>query len=988
MMKKNIISVLLLYFTINFAHSQNIEYTPNNADSCYIMGIAEFNNGNFQIAKKNFEMSWDINDSIQRNEPYISSNVSNWLAYLLYIEGEKEEAKEISIDYCFMPVDQRNTLQSDSIWVLATEDSDTEQSLDFAKKAREIEKAKLGSSHYYIANSDQYIASIYMQMNQWDSAKYYQEEAIGIFEKCIDTDYTQNYIITLLEYIRTSVYLSEKEAYKKTVDKCKLAARKLFGDTSINYAYTLYELSRSNESFNDFVDCISNAKESVSIYSRFLPSKDIEMQLVLCYQLLGNAYGYFNNYQKAKSYLQQANNILEKNKSIGDEILFDIAYYQGKCGEYENSLMTYKKLIDILEKYHLHKNKANNKHAQRLLIYSYLDMAEIFYGQHKLDSTLLYATKGLSLAEKYEFPMKRLEALQTISLCYFHSSQYDKAIEIQEYILNENEGNMTNIYNLMCSYYATNNKQGFYRYANQYYSYEKEEILSSFSNIHEDVRMSYLENGDFERFKNPIRFVHIYSDDDSICSLAYNCELFRKGLLLTSSIEFSRAIAECDKKVQDDYQYLLQVRDELSRPIPDWKRKELEEQEQQLEGLLLKQVPMWAEKNKQLQYSWKDIQSGLKENEIAIEFAEDDLGNEIKMIALIIRKGWDSPKCVVLNEFDCNDDKILSPNNLISQDGSISKSIWGNILTKGQIQDHETIYFSADGFFRIFPIEYLCDPTNPKQTISDRFNVVRLSSTREVCSQKKEKPIASITLYGNLLYNVSEDKKITNSHKYATTQYCAIDNKRSPIMDDSTRAGYKYLYWTKAEIDSIEQYANIYMPQISVSKYELDEGTEESFKQLSNNSTTIIHLASHAFYYNEASLEDGRHSEGILLSGCNTKCVDSLTVEDGILCSSEIELLNLNNTSLVVLSGCNTGLGKTMVDGIGGLQRAFKKAGVGTLIISLWEVSDIATSFFMQNFYKTLFITKSKRNAFNQALKLSKEKFEDPYYWAAFIMLD
>ena len=56
--------------------------------------------------------------------------------------------------------------------------------------------------------------------------------------------------------------------------------------------------------------------------------------------------------------------------------------------------------------------------------------------------------------------------------------------------------------------------------------------------------------------------------------------------------------------------------------------------------------------------------------------------------------------------------------------------------------------------------------------------------------------------------------------------------------------------------------------------------------------------------------------------------------------------------------------------------------------MSLWEVSDIATAYFMQNFYKSLFITKSKRKAFAQAQQLTKNKFESPYYWAAFILLD
>ena len=102
----------------------------------------------------------------------------------------------------------------------------------------------------------------------------------------------------------------------------------------------------------------------------------------------------------------------------------------------------------------------------------------------------------------------------------------------------------------------------------------------------------------------------------------------------------------------------------------------------------------------------------------------------------------------------------------------------------------------------------------------------------------------------------------------------------------------------------------------------------------------------------------------------------------------QIELLNLRNTSLVVLSGCNTGLGANMVDGIGGLQRSFKKAGVKSIIMSLWEVSDIATAYFMQNFYKSLFITQSTRKAFIQAQRLTKNKFGSPYYWASFILLD
>ena len=990
MSNRKTIIILLVCLSSILTLANDIEFTPQYADSCYIKGIAEFRNQNFKEAKMCFDLSWEINDSIQRNEPYLSSNASYWFAYLLYLEGEIEEAQDISVDYCLMPVDQRKTLVSDSLWVLASESPDLRQALSFSKTARSIEVNNLGHRHYYIANSDQHIADIYMQLNQWDSAKYYREEAIDIFEECFDSDYTQNYIKTLLGYIRTCVHLSDFDAYKKTINKCKVTAQRLFGLASINYAYTLYEISRANNYFDDFVDSISNIKEAISVYSLFLPSKEIEMRLVLCYQLLGNAYGYINNYQTAKDYLQKANDILEKDKSIADEILFDIAYYQGKCGEFGEAITTYKKLIHYLEDFYLLQD-TDKEHSQELLVSSYLDLAEIFYHQEKIDSTFEYANKGLSLAQKYNIKSKQLDALQSISLCYFHQLQYDKAIELQEYILNENGEtiNMTNVYNLMWSYYATKNKDGFYKCANEYYSFAKSEILSVFSRIYEKNRLDYLKEGDFDRFSCPIRFARYFSNDDSICSLAYNCELFRKGILLTSSIEFSRIVTENDETIQNEYQQLMRIRERLNRPIQDRKRRELIEKEQQIEGELLKQTPMWADNIRQLQYSWKDVQSALKENEIAIEFAEDITDKKRKtMIALIIRSGWSAPKCVVLNEFNCNDISITNYNNSVFEDISLSNSIWGSIISESQLSDHDNVYFAADGIFRVFPIEHLCNPENPKQTISERFNLVRLSSTREICKHDNDSSLLSISLYGNLQYDISRETKIANSRKYNPSKYCADDNKRSPLMNDSIRSGYKYLYWTKAEIDSIEEYAITYMPQMSISKYELDMGSEESFKALSNKSTSIIHFATHAFYFDTISSGNASPSEGLLLAGCNTICNDSSTVEDGILCSSEIELLNLRNTSLVVLSGCNTGLGPTMVDGIGGLQRSFKKAGVKSIIMSLWEVSDIATAYFMQNFYKSLFITKSKRTAFIQAQRLTKNKFESPYYWASFILLD
>ncbi len=98
--------------------------------------------------------------------------------------------------------------------------------------------------------------------------------------------------------------------------------------------------------------------------------------------------------------------------------------------------------------------------------------------------------------------------------------------------------------------------------------------------------------------------------------------------------------------------------------------------------------------------------------------------------------------------------------------------------------------------------------------------------------------------------------------------------------------------------------------------------------------------------------------------------------------------MDFSKLNLVVLSACGTGLGNPTNDGVYGLQRAFKKAGAQTIIMSLWNVDDNATALMMETFYQELIRTNSKHQAFKKAQKTVREAFEDPYYWSAFIMLD
>ena len=73
-----------------------------------------------------------------------------------------------------------------------------------------------------------------------------------------------------------------------------------------------------------------------------------------------------------------------------------------------------------------------------------------------------------------------------------------------------------------------------------------------------------------------------------------------------------------------------------------------------------------------------------------------------------------------------------------------------------------------------------------------------------------------------------------------------------------------------------------------------------------------------------------------------------------------------------------------------GLQYGFKQAGVNTLVMSLWKVDDEATKLLMTEFYKQLLNGETKRQAFDKAKETVRKdsRYSDPFYWAAFIMLD
>jgi CHAT domain-containing protein len=142
----------------------------------------------------------------------------------------------------------------------------------------------------------------------------------------------------------------------------------------------------------------------------------------------------------------------------------------------------------------------------------------------------------------------------------------------------------------------------------------------------------------------------------------------------------------------------------------------------------------------------------------------------------------------------------------------------------------------------------------------------------------------------------------------------------------------------------------------------------------------ILHFATHGVI-------DG---ETPGLSGLVLSMVDERgRPREGFLGSGDIYNLRLD-ADLVVLSGCETALGKEVRgEGLVGLTRAFMYAGAARVVASLWRVEDRATAELMDRFYRAMLVRGATPAAALRSAQLSlreERRFRQPYYWAPFLL--
>ena len=429
----------------------------------------------------------------------------------------------------------------------------------------------------------------------------------------------------------------------------------------------------------------------------------------------------------------------------------------------------------------------------------------------------------------------------------------------------------------------------------------------------------------------------------AISRKAYDAHLMTKDLLLASE----RSVAEkvfgsADPKVRAAYYKFIALRDklaELEASAADTVQiaetcRQLHSADIELSGL----TGMTAFSS-MTSVDFDTVSGALKDGEVLVDMIDYPSGDSHCYRAFVCRKGWTAPKIVDICAEPVLDSLADAAWRICEEPyASAAGDLFRNVLA--QASAGETLYIVPSGRFHSLPFESF---RHDDMMLSERFNVVRLSSARELMSERKSlrKPL-SAAVFGGLS--------------------SGIDATNEEIRNVSRALGRK---------SHVDIYAGA-------------DGTAENFRMMDCRAPEIIHIASHGFFYDAADTL----KPASLAGRTSPMDLSGLVMYGGELMSAEaIAGMNLDNAALVCLASCDSGLGKTSAEGVYGLQRAFRKAGAGTIIMSLWEASDVASAMFMSELYKVLVSGKCDvERAFRAAQSAVRSRYPEPFYWAGYVM--
>lgn len=848
------------------------------------------------------------------------------------------------------------------------------EALDLGQKALNLRKQYLGVDHASYASSLSLLAKTHEALGHYQEAINLTNESLEITEKNQGKE-SSRYATKLSNL---SVYYADLGNYSEAIKMCNMALQiyEKNNDTESNgYAIALSNLATINNSLGNKHEALRISRQVLKLKEKAVGKNSESYALSLA-----NHANYIAGKGSPEEALKMAMEALaihnEKHSMISPQcasIVADIARYNLLGGHYDNAIKMQQANLKIIE--------------------------AVFGTSHPS-----YALSLNNLAYYYICNKNYEEGLKVAH----------QANKIEQQILDPNHPFcIYTLENIACAAFFLNNQNDVEKYSIESTKRYTDYMLDAFPGLSVAERKKLWT----ERI-SWYGLINLYAatfQSNVLVENAYDGILLSKGLLLNSDIEMMRLIQESgNQQAIKDYQRLSDSRHKLQKmmQLPRVQRgteadslfKEVVQLERQLSSLS-KEFGDYAAS---LRIKWQDVQKGLGSNDAAVEFSRYlDKSDKYKYQAYVLTAEMKSPQIVILA--DEEHIKSLMAKDVYATD-ELTKAVWEPVLNL--IKNKKRVFFAPDGELYRIGIEYL-PSVGGNGKLSDTMDFYRLSSTRYLAEKQKKNPIKTAVVYGGLEYDTDVNVLTKQTVQYTSEEdKLKADAAKSDTEDIGLRAGISYLPATKEEATDIGKMLT--SAKIKNTLLTMSEGTEASFKSLSGKGVNLLHIATHGFFWTDketkrlknvhflqadtrsSTLEDtGMARSGLLLAGANTSIRGALLPkdsEDGILTAEEISQLDFRGMDLVVMSACQTGLGDISGDGVFGLQRGFKKAGANTLLMSLWKVDDTATHILMGQFYKNMTAGKSKHDAFLNAQQYLRTtdngKFDNPRYWAAFILLD
>jgi len=299
----------------------------------------------------------------------------------------------------------------------------------------------------------------------------------------------------------------------------------------------------------------------------------------------------------------------------------------------------------------------------------------------------------------------------------------------------------------------------------------------------------------------------------------------------------------------------------------------------------------------------------------------------------------------------------------------------------------------ADGALNYVPFEALVKTTDG----ADYSALSYLIKTNEIVYAPSASVVAAIRQQGkaggkNLLvvadpvFNADDPRLKGSSAVQASAEArglgLGLESAISDVTDSGATGGglrLARLVGTRTEAEEIGKIAKTGGVQTDL-WIDLN-ASEDNVRTRDMTNYRVIHVATHG-------LLDAQRPQftGVVLSLVGNKS------NDGFLRTDEIFNLRMS-PSLVMLSACETGLGKEKRgEGVIGLTRAFMYAGAPTVGVSLWSVADKSTAELMTDFYKRYLGASASASAPGsmrdaQLAMISAKKYSAPFYWAPFVLV-